>query len=345
MNPLVSVTIVTYNSRKYLAKCLNSVFRQTYRELEIILVDNASTDGAGEMLGGYESCARVIRNRRNLGFAIGQNQAIEASRGDWVLALNPDVRLEPDFLDRLVGSGTVDPRVGTVCGKLLRATRDLGRPPEPRIDSAGLYFTPSFRHFDRGWNEPDDGRYSQAEYVFGATGAAALYRRRMIDSARLADGFFDPAFFSYREDADVAWRAQLLGWRCLYVPEAVGHHVRRVIPNSRRNVPSRLRMHSVKNRFLMRIKNVTPDLYRRYWLPATFRDLLVVGGCLFTEPRSLPAFWRLARDFSRTLDRRRHIMRRRQATDDYIAAWFDNQAAGLPLPVRYANKLETVPEL
>ena len=86
------------------------------------------------------------------------------------------------------------------------------------------------RHFDRGWHEPDDGRFRRMEYVFGASAAAALYRREMV--ADISDGanFFDPDFFAYREDADVAWRAQLLGWRCLYVPAAVGYHVRTVNP-------------------------------------------------------------------------------------------------------------------
>jgi hypothetical protein len=81
-------------------------------------------------------------------------------------------------------------------------------------------------------------------------------------------------------------------------------------------------MHSVKNRFLMRIKNMTGDLYRRNWLPATFRDFLVVGGCLFYEPSSLPALWRLARCLPRAIAKRRRIMKRRVAGDEYLATWF-----------------------
>ena len=90
----------------------------------------------------------------------------------------------------------------------------------------------------------------------------------MIADVSLEDGFFDPDFFTYREDADVAWRSQLLGWRCIYTPGAIAYHVRNVSPGSRLAVPAILKMHSVKNRFLMRIKNMTGDLYRRHWLPA-----------------------------------------------------------------------------
>jgi GT2 family glycosyltransferase len=190
------------------------------------------------------------------------------------------------------------------------------------------------RHFDRGWNEPDDGRHARAEYVFGASGAAALYRREMIADIALDDGFFDPDFFMYREDADVAWRSQLLGWHCVYTPEAVAYHVRSVVPAARPSVPAILKMHSVKNRFLMRVKNMTGDLYRRHWLTATARDVLVIGGCLLVEPRSLPAFGRIAGCLPRALAKRRQIMGRRRASDEYLASWFHSLPASFPVEKR-----------
>ena len=125
------------------------------------------------------------------------------------------------------------------------------------MDSTGIYFTPMLRHLDRGSQEVDNGHYLNYEYVFGATAAAALYRREMIEDISMDGEFFDSDFFVYREDADVAWRAQLLGWRCLYTPHARGYHVRNVLPGNRRALPAEINMHSVKNRFLMRIKNMT----------------------------------------------------------------------------------------
>lgn len=331
--PLVSVTIVTHNSARFVDSCLESVLSGQGVPLEVVVVDNASTDATRRRLRRYERRARIFYNERNVGFAAGQNQAIAASRGEWVLTLNPDVRLEPHFIDRLVEAGGWDPRVGTVCGKLRRWLPESDRRGVERIDSTGIYFTPEFRHFDRGWNEPDDGRYDRREYVFGACAAAALYRREMIRDAALGDGFFDPDFFTYREDADVAWRAQLLGWRCLYVPEAVAYHVRRLAPGRRRSVPAYLRMHSVKNRFLMRIKNVTWELYRRHWLRATARDLLVLAGCVILEPRSLAGFWHLARVLPQALEKRRDLMRRRRASGADLLCWFAAQPAGRPFEV------------
>jgi GT2 family glycosyltransferase len=153
----------------------------------------------------------------------------------------------------------------------------------------------------------------------------------MIEDVSLDGEFFDPDFFVYREDADVAWRALLMGWRCIYTPAATAHHVRTVTPGNRRSVPAAINMHSVKNRFLMRIKNVTGGLYRRHWLPMTFRDLVVAGACLFWEPSSLAAFWHVARLFPRAIHRRRQIMARRRIGDAELAEWFAFRPAAIPL--------------
>jgi len=177
----------------------------------------------------------------------------------------------------------------------------------------------------------DNGHFLRVEYVFGATAAAALYRREMIDDISVQGEFFDPDFFVYREDADVAWRAQLMGWRCLYTPHARGYHVRSVLPGNRRALPALINMHSVKNRFLMRFKNMTSDLYRRNWLSITARDIVVVCCCLIREQTSLKAFWYLARNWKRVIAKRRLIMQRRRVDDNYMAMWFRYSPVTKPL--------------
>jgi GT2 family glycosyltransferase len=328
----VSVTIVTYNSGRFIKRCIESVLAQRYPLKEIIVIDNNSTDGTADILERFEDRCVIQYNPENAGFADAQNQAISMAKGDWVLTLNPDVLLLPNFIESLVAAGNEDPKVGSVCGKLLSMTSTFEIPPKPLVDSTGIYFNPMLRHLDRGSREVDNGHYLRYEYVFGATAAAALYRRDMIEHISISGEFFDSDFFVYREDADVAWRAQLMGWRCMYVPHARGYHVRNVLPGNRRALPPAINMHSVKNRFLMRIKNITPDLYWRYLLSITLRDLTVVTCCLLWEHSSLKAFWFLIRNWNRTMAKRREIQARRVATAEEIASWFSYRPVAHPAP-------------
>jgi GT2 family glycosyltransferase len=335
-NDVVAITIVTYNSGRFIKRCLDSILDQTYPFKEIILIDNCSTDGTTDILEPFEDRCRIIYNEENIGFAAAQNQAIAMSNSDWVLTLNPDVLLLPDFITALVHAGNLDPRIGTVCGKLLTMSAGFDFPEKPMVDSTGIYFTPTLRHLDRGSLEYDNGHYRQYEYVFGATAAAALYRREMIEDISLDGEFFDSDFFVYREDADVAWRSQLLGWKCLYAPYARGYHVRKALPGNRRALPPEINMHSVKNRFLLRIKNISSDLYRRNWVQITGRDLVVVACCLLWEHSSLKAFWFIATNYKRVLAKRKLIQERRRVDVDYMASWFSFKPVSKPAPKKFA---------
>lgn len=344
-NDFVSVTIVTYNSGRFIKRCLESVLDQKYEPKEIVVIDNNSTDGTIDILEQFADRCRVVYNTENIGFAAAQNQAIRISKGEWVLTLNPDVLLLPGFIASLVEAGEIEPQVGTVCGKLLTIKSSFDLPEKPLVDSTGIYFTPNLRHLDRGSQEIDNGHYTTNEYVFGATAAAALYRRSMIEDIAIDGEFFDPDFFVYREDADVAWRAQLMGWRCIYTPEARGYHVRNVLPGNRRALPAAINMHSVKNRFLMRLKNITGDVYSRNWLSITARDLVVFACCLIREHSSLRAFWYVARNYKRVLEKRQQIMSRRRVSDEYMSSWFSYSPISKPapkVPVRQLSKQKAV---
>ncbi len=331
-NDLVSVTIVTYNSGRFIKRCLESVLAQKYPNKEVIVIDNASDDGTVDILEQFEDRCQIVYNDENIGFAAAQNQAINMSTGDWVLTLNPDVLLLGGFIQALVDAGHIHPKIGSVCGKLLtmRATFDI--PDRPLVDSTGIYFTPMLRHLDRGSQEVDNGHFLRYEYVFGASAAAALYRRKMIDDVSIDGEFFDPDFFVYREDADVAWRAQLLGWRCIYTPHARGYHVRKVLPGNRRALPPVINMHSVKNRFLMRIKNMTGDLYRRNFFSITARDLVVVGCCLLREQTRSRRSGIWPGTGASVWQKRREIMKRRRVNDEYMASWFHYLPVSRPAP-------------
>jgi GT2 family glycosyltransferase len=320
-----------------LEAALEQTLGQPGIDVQVIVVDNASNDGTVDILETFEDRCHIIYNQQNVGFAAAQNQAIAMSAGTWVLTLNPDVLLMPGFIAALVEAGSADPKIGTVCGKLLSFKSNFEIPDEPKIDSTGIYFSPTLRHFDRGSQEVDRGQYAQDEFVFGATAAAALYRREMIDDVAEAGAngtaeFFDPDFFVYREDADVAWRAQLLGWKCLYTPRALGYHVRTVLPGNRAALAPMINMHSVKNRFLMRIKNATPGVYRKCFAAATVRDAIVLLACLVKEQSSLAGLAFVARNWARFKEKRAAIMARKRVTDEYLAQWFALRPASVALP-------------
>jgi GT2 family glycosyltransferase len=332
----VSVTIITFNSGRFIKKCLESVLDQNYPFKEVIVIDNNSSDGTIDILEPFEDRCRIIYNEENVGFAAAQNQAIALSNAEWVLTLNPDVLLLQGFIEALVTAGNLDSRVGTVCGKLLTMTSAFDFPEKPKVDSTGIYFTPNLRHLDRGSLEVDNGHYRNYEYVFGATAAAALYRREMIEDISIGGEFFDADFFVYREDADVAWRAQLLGWKCLYAPYARGYHVRNALPGNRRVLPAVINMHSVKNRFLLRIKNMTWDLYRRNFFSITARDIVVLSCCLLWEHSSLQAFPFLVRNWKSVVAKRREILMRQRVDDAYMASWFSFKPVSKPAPKKFA---------
>jgi len=317
--------MTTYNSAAALVACLESVLAVEYEPLEVILVDNASTDETRAILGRYDDRFRITYNEENLGFTGGQNAAIAQATGEWLLSLNPDVRLAKNFISELVAAGEQDETAGSLCGKLMRWPNEEEAGQEPVIDSTGIYFTRNLRHFDRGSEEVDCGLYERPEYVFGATGAAAMYRRRMVEDVSVDGEFYDDDFFAYREDADLSWRAQIMGWQCRYVPTAVAWHVRRVTPSRFHQLPLLINWHSVKNRFLMRAKNISGWLYWRLILPTTWRDLLIVGYCVLKDRRLMSALkfvWQ-RREVLRA--KRQQIQARRRVSDRELARWFQDE--------------------
>jgi GT2 family glycosyltransferase len=325
--PRVSIGVVTWNSADVIEACVRAVRALTWPDIELRILDNASTDGTRDLLVGFTGAEERLDRPANTGFSAAHNALIRATSGEFYLALNPDVVLMPGFLEPLVETMRLDPRLGSATGKLLRLD-------DPAIvDSAGIVMLPSQRHLDRGAGDPDDGRFEHREYVFGASGAAALYRRAMLDDTEVDGEYFDEDFFAYREDADLAWRAQLLGWRCAFVPGARALHRRRVTPERRGTLPAAINRASVRNRFLLRIKNQPLGHALAYLVPALARDCQVAGYVLLREWSSIGGLVDVVRLLPRTLAKRRRIARRRTQPVGDLVDWFRQPARPwTPLP-------------
>jgi GT2 family glycosyltransferase len=335
MTSRVCVTIVSYNSAQYLKACLDSLKAQTFSDFNIALWDNASRDNTHAIIEAYRDflCFTHLSDR-NLGFCEAHNRLIQSTSSEYVLVLNPDVILESRFLEALAREMDLDSSAGSATGKLFRQTAPnatRGISADRILDSTGIYFTTSQRHFDRGSNEIDQGQYDSPEYVFGASGAAALYRRAMLEEIRNGIEYFDESFFAYREDADLAWRAQWVGWRCRYVPDAVAYHTRKVLPENRSTLPDAINMHSFKNRFLLRVKNMDAGTYLKFFIPITLRDLAALLYVLLRERSSLPGIPLLIRALPRARAWRRFIQSRRRITPDEIRSWFSYTPVAKPV--------------
>jgi GT2 family glycosyltransferase len=212
--PTASIVIVNWNGKKHLARCLPSLIAQTYQDFEIIIVDNGSEDGSPAFIQQQYPTACLIENEQNRGFAAPNNQGIAVARGRYVVTLNNDTELSPNWLQALVAAADAHPEMGAFAS--LIAFHD--RPT--MIDSAGLSVSLAGIGCQSRMGE-DVGRVREPEEVFGACAAAALYRRELLQDV----GLFDEDYFAYYEDVDLAWRARLRGWRAMLVPQAVVYHI------------------------------------------------------------------------------------------------------------------------
>ncbi len=208
----ISVIIVNYNGARYLSCCLDALARQTFPDYEVIVVDNASQDDSAPLIRRMYPSVRLIENAQNTGFTGGNDTGLAVANGEYIALLNNDAIPEPDWLLCLLKGMAAHPRIGICASKLIHAGTGL-------IDSAGDGCLTSAKGYKRGEQAPAT-EYAQAGSVFGACAGAALYRRAMIDEI----GFFDEDFFLIHEDTDLNFRAQLFGWKCWYVPEAVVYH-------------------------------------------------------------------------------------------------------------------------
>ncbi|MGC9521460.1 MAG: glycosyltransferase family 2 protein [Anaerolineae bacterium] len=211
--PRISVIVPNWNGARHLSVCLDSLCRQSYRNVEIIVVDNASQDESLAILSDYPAI-QVLAQSRNLGFTGACNVGLRAADGAIKVLLNNDTEVDPDWLSVLAGAFEEHPDVGIVASKMLLFDR------RDTLHTAGDYVTPDGLAHNRGVWTRDAGQYNRRVYVFSACGGSAAYRAVMLEEIGLLDEDF---FFSF-EDVDLAWRAQLAGWRCLFVPEAIVYH-------------------------------------------------------------------------------------------------------------------------
>ncbi len=285
--PKISIVVVSWNNARYVEPCLQHLAAQTFQEFEIIWVDNASTDDTLVLLTAwgrdFNLPIQVLKNEANLGFAAANNWGIAVSHAALILLLNTDAFLPPTFLAALLEQAERNPDYGSYAPKIVREY------DHKIIDSTGLFVTRGGKSHDRGYDELDNGQYERSEPVFAPCGAIALFRRAALERVKWgADEYFDANFFLYYEDTDLGWRLQRAGYKCLYLANVVGYHVRGGSVGRKVSIFQKslaLQRHTVKNRYLMLLKNLSLGQLI-LWLPwILLFEIKMWGYILLRQPR------------------------------------------------------------
>jgi GT2 family glycosyltransferase len=274
----VSAVVVNLEQRELLRSCLTSLreaFRFAEGEHETIVVDNGSSDGSVEMVCAEFPEVRLIELQENTGFAGGVSTGIRHATGDWILSVNNDTTASPAAVAELLRvAETASQRVGSVAAQMVFADR-----PDV-INSAGIEVDRLGVASDRLLGERVAASEREPIEVFGTSAGAALYRRAMLEEVP-----FEESFFAYYEDVDVAWRARMRGWRCMYAPGAViTHHHSATARHG-----STFKCHwSGRNRIRVLARNATRGQLVRYGLAMLAFDLAYVGFVLVRERTVAP---------------------------------------------------------
>lgn len=307
----VAVALANWNGMAYIERCLNSVFAQTCVPQEVVVVDNGSTDGSAEWIAERYDRVQLHLNEKNEGFAAGYNQAIAACAQHFVLILNTDVFLAPDFIESALAVLDGHPDVGAATGCVYQQATGEWL-------NSGFFLRPQIRTVH-------STNLEEIEAVFGCSGALILFRREMLEDIRIAGQYFDEAYFSYGEDIDLAWRAQLLGWKARFAPEARGHHVGSGSSGGRMRFiekPAFLQRHLLKNRYLTLVKNISAGLLPYVLLPFILAEPLIWIYLFLRLPWRFPylllAFFDTCRSLPAALRWRRELMRRRCVSTAYL---------------------------
>ncbi len=214
--PFVSIIVLNYNSKRYLRDCFESLGKLNYprNRYEVIMADNASSDDSVKYVAKEFPWVKVVRFDKNYGYAEGNNRAVRYAKGKYVVFLNPDTKVDKNWLVELVKVAEGDEKIA-ICG-----SKVLFMDYPERLQSAGLSVTPVGAGMDVGFGEIDEGQYNKLRYTLAVTGSSILVRRDIFEEL----GGFDPDFFAYQEDLDLGYRAWLRGYKVMYVPTSVVYH-------------------------------------------------------------------------------------------------------------------------
>jgi len=296
MNKLATIVIPNWNGKDLLSNCLKSLERQTYEPFEVLVIDNGSTDGSIECIESNYPYVKIICFEQNQGFSVAVNAGIKKAKGDYIVLLNNDTEAEPDWLENLVSAMEKHPDIGFGASKMLNYYQ------RDKVDSAGDRV--GVYPYPRGIDCQDGPQYSVEQEIFSACAGAAIYRKEIFEKV----GMFDEEFFAYYEDVDLCYRAQWLGIKGMYFPQAIIYHVH--MATSKR-IPRLSFILNSRNVFFVHLKNTPRKLLGNVVLTLTIlRFLSLIRFAI--KSKDIKILFELPKEIVRNipmmLSKRRQIM-------------------------------------
>jgi GT2 family glycosyltransferase len=330
-HPLLSAVIINYNGKHQLESCLESLFKQTQKNLEIIYIDNNSADGSNDLIKTKYPQILSVFNQQNTGYAGGANQGIGMAKGDYIILMNPDIIFEPDYTEKCLAKMEADKKIASITGKIYKY--DFEKKQKTRvIDTVGLFCFRNRRIIDDGQGIEDKGQFDRPKEIFGVSGSCPIYRKSALMDVKVFDDFLDSDFFMYKEDVDLAWRFRLLGWKSYYLPSAAAYHGRGTgvlkrfshieVYKNRGKLNKFQKYHSYKNQRWMQIKNEFVFGVLRDFFPIICKEFLIFGYMIFKEPFLFKALGEMLIKLPRFLKKRNYIMMHRRVGRKEMQKWF-----------------------
>ena len=309
-----SVIIPNWNGQDLLRDCLQSLSKQSFKNFEIIMVDNCSEDSSVEWVMKHYPQVKVVKLSRNFGFARAINEGVKVAKSDYVVLLNNDTKVEGSWLKNLIDCAETHPDVISVNSKILNFY------DRKRIDGVGILINEVGQARSIGWNETDQGQYEKECYIFGATGAASLFKR--LDFIKV--GMFDESYFMYSEEVDFAFRAQFLGFKSLYCPSSVVYHKHK---QTAKKLPQHIEYWQFKNMTATIIKDYPTAILLEKW--RWLKIMLVHLNTIFYQLK-MGYFWApmavqtwLILNLPLLLIKRAKIQKTKIVSDAYIASFLN----------------------
>lgn len=332
----VTINIVTWNSLTYLPYCLSSIYKQTFKDFSVLIIDNASGDGTTDFIQNNYPQVRTLRNTQNLGFSKAHNQGIKLTKSPYILVMNPDIILSPNFLEIIVKAAEVQADYQSFSGKTLKfhfQPDDLREVTfTDKIDSIGIQPHKNRSFTNLGENETDQGQYEQKREVFGSAGHLVLFKRTALERVSFKGEYFDEDFFIYKEDIDLAWRFQLNGLKALYLPSAVAYHHRqadkprqknlKTIRQSRKAKSKLINFYSYRNHLFLAVKNEFVSNFLFYFPLIFWYEGKKFIYLLFFEATSLKAYVSFFRLLPKMCHKRKIILKQKKNMKKLIRRWF-----------------------